>query len=73
MVEQMERSLRLKQELRQLRQSRLPVRSLHLSPSGGATDPHSVIREKAFLMQLRLHLEAQIEAGKNGGLDNEAA
>jgi hypothetical protein len=60
MVEQFERSLSLKQQIRRLRRSKPPIKQLHLSPSGKPTDPQSTIWEKAFLMQLRLHLEAQV-------------
>jgi len=62
MVEQVERFFRLKHQIAQLRQQSPKVRELHLSPSGKLTDPRATLREKAFLMQLRLYLEAQMES-----------
>jgi hypothetical protein len=60
---EMERCLRLRHQLRLAFQSQPKAAILHLSHAGGATDPAKAIREKAFLMQLRLHLEAQTETG----------
>jgi hypothetical protein len=61
MLEQVERFFRLKHQLEQLRRRRPKVKELHLSPSGAPTHPYAALMEKAFLMQLRLHLEAEIE------------
>jgi hypothetical protein len=62
MPEQVERFFRLKHQLEQLRRRRPKVRELHLPPSGRLTEPQAAVMEKAFLMQLRLHLEAELES-----------
>jgi hypothetical protein len=61
MVRHVERFFRLKHQIEQLRHRRPKIKELHLSPSGKLTQPHVAVMEKAFLMQLRLHLEAQME------------
>lgn len=57
----LEQHLRLKHQLRVARSSRPKSRLLHLPPDNISNHPAKTIREKAFLMQLRLHLEGQIE------------
>ena len=63
MPEQIERFLRLQQTIRTLHEQlfrlKQTTRALHLSPSGTPIDPHAATLEKASLMQLRLHLEAE--------------
>jgi hypothetical protein len=61
MIEHIERFLRLKEQIRQLAGSRQKLRALHLSASGTPTDPDVATREKAFLIQVRLDLEAQVD------------
>jgi hypothetical protein len=65
MPEQRERFLHLQQTLRALHEQlfrlKQATRALHLSPAGTPTDPHAATLEKASLMQLRLHLEAESE------------
>jgi hypothetical protein len=63
MPEQLERFFRLKNQLEQLRRRHAKIRELHLPPSGKLTEPQAAVMEKAYLMQLRLHLEAQAESG----------
>jgi hypothetical protein len=65
MLEQVERFFRLKHQIEQLRQRRPKVKDLHLLLPGKPTDPHAATKEKAFLMQLRLHLEAQLDSEPN--------
>jgi hypothetical protein len=66
MLEHVERFLRLKAQIEQLRRRRPKVKELHLSPSGRVSQPRAAVMEKAYLMQLRLHLEAQLESGRSG-------
>ena len=65
MIEQVERFFRLKHQIELLRQRRPRVKELHLL-SGKPSDPHAATREKAFLMQLRLHLQAQLDSEPSG-------
>ncbi len=65
MLEQLERFFRLKHQIELLRRHRPKVKELHLLPPGKPSDPRAAILEKAFLMQLRLHLEAQLESEPN--------
>ncbi len=61
MVRQVERFFQLKHQIEHLRRRRPKVKELHLTPSGKLTQPQAAVMEKAFLMQLRLHLEAETE------------
>ena len=61
MVRNFQRLLRLREQIHQLAASRPKICALHLSASGNPTDPDTASREKAILMQLRLHLEAQLD------------
>lgn len=65
MLEQVERFFRLKHQIEQLRRRKPRIKELHLSPSGELTQPHATVMEKAFLMQLRLHLEAQMDSSQS--------
>lgn len=58
----MERFLRLQNQIRELRRSRPKAGLLHLSCSG-CSCPQKSMRETAYLMQLRLHLETELETG----------
>lgn len=60
-----ERSLYLKHQLRLAKRSKPKANLLHLRLPGKPSDPGKAIQEKAFLMQLRLHLEAQLETGSH--------
>ena len=65
MLDQVERFFQLKHQIERLRRQRPRVKELHLSPLGKPTPPRTSLMDKAFLMQLRLHLEAQMEAEAN--------
>jgi hypothetical protein len=62
MHEQVERFFRLKHQLEELRRRRPKIKELHLPPCGIVTRPRAAVMEKAYLMQLRLHLEAQMKS-----------
>lgn len=65
MLDQVERFFRLKHQIELLRLRRPRVKHLHLLPSGKPTPARTAVMDKAFLMQLRLHLEAQMESEAN--------
>jgi hypothetical protein len=55
----LDRSIRLRHELRVTKFSRPQADLLHLSHAGGSSDVYKTIREEAVLMQQRLQLEMQ--------------
>jgi len=55
----LEENLRLRQQIRAAQRSKPRSRLLHLPPAR-SNDQDKSVRETAYLMQLRLHLEAQI-------------
>jgi hypothetical protein len=62
--ERLERLLRLRSQLRAAALAKPRTRFLHLPPKGVRSDPARSVQESAFLMQVRLHLEAQIQTSK---------
>jgi hypothetical protein len=61
----LQRSQWLQHELSVVRRSKPKTKLLYLSARGTPTDPARNIREQAFLIQQRLHLESQMESLRN--------